>query len=126
MLMGTAWKVSKYEVFSGPYFSVFLLNTETYEVKLHIKSEYRKMRTRKNSVFGHFLRSGELSAGFWDSISLIRNKLDILRRQVKELIDILIVSKIKFDKSLPYFQFLIDCLQAPFQKSDNEKTRAVS
>ena len=28
----TAWKVSKYGVFSGPYFPVFGLNTEIYSV----------------------------------------------------------------------------------------------
>ena len=49
--------MSKYGVFSGPYFSVFGLNTETYRVNLRIKSEYRKIRTRKNFVFGHFSRS---------------------------------------------------------------------
>ena len=50
----TAWKVSKYGVFSGPYFSVFGQNTEIYGVNLPIQSEYRKIRTRKNSVFRHF------------------------------------------------------------------------
>ena len=49
----TAWKVSKYRVFSGPYFPVFGLNTETGSVNLPIQSQYRKIRTRKNSVFGH-------------------------------------------------------------------------
>ena len=49
--------MSKYEVFSGPYFPVFGLNTEIYGVNLRIQSEYRKIQTRKNSVFGHFLRS---------------------------------------------------------------------
>ena len=29
-----------------------------YSVNLRIQSEYRKIRTRKNSVFGHFSRSG--------------------------------------------------------------------
>ena len=38
----TAWKVSKFDVFSGPSFPVFGL---------------RKIRTRKNSVFGHFSSS---------------------------------------------------------------------
>ena len=47
------------EFFSGPYFPVFGLNAEIYGVNLHIHSEYRKRRTRKNSVFGHFSRSGE-------------------------------------------------------------------
>ena len=39
----TAWKVSKYEVFCGPYFSVFSPNTEKYGPE-------------KKSVFGHFSR----------------------------------------------------------------------
>ena len=32
MIFPTAWKVSKYGIFSGPYFPVFGLNTEIYEV----------------------------------------------------------------------------------------------
>ena len=52
----TAWKVSKYRVFSGPYFPVFRLNTEIYSVNLRIQSECRKIRTRKDSVFGHISR----------------------------------------------------------------------
>ena len=55
---GTAWKVSKYGVISGPYFPVFGLNTEIYEANLCIQSEYRKIRTRNNNGFGHFSRSG--------------------------------------------------------------------
>ena len=43
--------------FSGPYFPVFRLNTEIYGVNFRIQSEYRKIRTRKNSIFGHFSRS---------------------------------------------------------------------
>ena len=35
----TAWKVSKYKVFSGPYLSVFKLNTETYSVNFRIQSK---------------------------------------------------------------------------------------
>ena len=50
-------KVSKYGVFSGPYFSVFGLKTDIYEVNFRIQSEHRKIRTRKNSAFGHFSRS---------------------------------------------------------------------
>ena len=51
--------MSKYGVFSGPYFPVFGLNTEIYGVNLRIHSEYRKIRTRKNSVFKYFYRSEE-------------------------------------------------------------------
>ena len=58
--INTAWKVSKYRVFSGPYFPVFGLNTEIYS-NLRIQSEYRKIRIRKNSVFGRFSRSATAS-----------------------------------------------------------------
>ena len=57
LLMFTLWKVSKCRVFSGPCFLVFGLNTEIYSVNLRIQSEYRKVRTRGDSVFGHFSRS---------------------------------------------------------------------
>ena len=50
-------KVSKYGVFSGPYFPEFGLNMKRYSVSLSIQLEYGKVRTRKNSVFGHFSRS---------------------------------------------------------------------
>ena len=55
----TACKVSKYGVISSLYFPVFGLNTEIYPVNLRIQSEYRKRRTRKISVFGHFSSSAE-------------------------------------------------------------------
>ena len=40
--------MSKYSIFSGPYFPVFRMNTEIYRVNLRIQSEYGKIRTRKN------------------------------------------------------------------------------
>ena len=39
----------------------FRLNTESYSVSLRIQSECGKIRTRKNSVFGHFSRSERFS-----------------------------------------------------------------
>ena len=50
----TGWKVSQYGVFSSPYFLVLGLNTVRYSVSLRIQLECGKIRTRKNSVFGHF------------------------------------------------------------------------
>ena len=46
----TVGKVSKYGVFSNPYFLVFVMNV----VNLRIQSECGKIRTRKTSVFVHF------------------------------------------------------------------------
>ena len=57
-LINTALNVSKYGVISGPYFPLFGLNTEIYEVNLCIQSEYRKIRIRNNSVFGHLTAQG--------------------------------------------------------------------
>ena len=49
--------------FSGPYFPAFGLNTEG--VSPSIQSECRKISTRKNSVFGHFSRSGSSVPHCW-------------------------------------------------------------
>ena len=50
-------KIVQIRNFYGPYFLAFGLNTEIYVLNIRIQSKYRKIRTRKNSVFGHFLRS---------------------------------------------------------------------
>ena len=50
--------MSKYGVFSGPYFPVFGLNTVICLTNLCIQSENRKIRTIKNSGFGQFSRGG--------------------------------------------------------------------
>ena len=55
--LNTAWKESKYGVFSGPCSPAFRLNTEIYGVGLGIQSKCGKTQTRKNSLFGHFSRS---------------------------------------------------------------------
>ena len=59
----TAWKVSKYGVFSGRYFPAFGLNTERYSVSVRIQPECGKIQTRKNSVFEHFSGSSPPSNG---------------------------------------------------------------
>ena len=45
----TARKVSKYGVFSCPFFPVFGLNTETYRVNLRIQPKYRKYGPEKTT-----------------------------------------------------------------------------
>ena len=49
----SVWNVSKYGVFSDPYFPAFKLNTESTKYSVWM----REIRTRKNSVFGQFSRS---------------------------------------------------------------------
>ena len=54
MSMTSAWKVSKYGVFFGPYFPVFGLITEIYGVNLRKESEYRKYGPEKTSYLDDF------------------------------------------------------------------------
>ena len=44
------------------FWSVFGLNTKIYSINLRIQSEYRKIRTRNNYVFGHFSSSAEITS----------------------------------------------------------------
>ena len=53
-ISNTVWKVSKYEVFSGPYFPVFGLNMEIYCVSLRDQSKYGKIRARKTPYLDPF------------------------------------------------------------------------
>ena len=73
---------------SGLYFPVFGLNTEIYfvDLLLHIQSEYRKIQTRNNSVFGHFSRSDE------GKINMLPNALfeGIIKNYFKTCIKVLL------------------------------------
>ena len=96
----TAWKVSKYRVFSGPYFPVFGLNTEIYGVNLRIHSEYRKIRTRKNSVFEHFSYSDFFPLFFFSpSLTWTLSKNEMKTDVIPFLTDFLFSKKI-FHKRL--------------------------
>ena len=46
--------MSKYRVFSGPYFHAFELNTDRYFLSLRIQSEYGKTQTRKTPYVDTF------------------------------------------------------------------------
>ena len=63
----SVWKVSKYEVISGLYFPVFGLQSEIYGVNIRIQSEYRKIWTRNNYVFGQFSR-GERNCVYFTTL----------------------------------------------------------
>ena len=52
----TAWKVSRYGVLSVHIF-LYSDSIRRFTSNLRIQSEYSKIQTRKNSVFGHFSRS---------------------------------------------------------------------
>ena len=59
-ILYTAYKVSKYGLFlvRNLLYSDWIRRFNPYSINLRIQSEYRKIRTRNNSVFGHFLCSG--------------------------------------------------------------------
>ena len=60
-------------------FPVFGLNAVIYSVNLRIKSEYMKLRTRRNSVFGHFSHSDSCIK----KEAYKKNRLDITRKHEK-------------------------------------------
>ena len=76
----TARKSSKCGIFSGPYFTAFVLYTERYSASLRIQSWCGKIRTRKISVVGHFSRSENLSLLFWKLLISIW-----IRRRTREI-----------------------------------------
>ena len=82
--------MSKYAVSPGPYFHVFGMNTEVYGVNLPIQSEYRKIRARKYSVFGHFSRS----VIFFNNISVLRFQ-QYLKDELRYEVDSLCFGKFK-------------------------------
>ena len=49
----TAWRLSKYGVFSGPYFPAFRLNAESYSI-IPYSVRMRENTDQKNSTFRHF------------------------------------------------------------------------
>ena len=59
--LNTAWKVSKYRVFSGPYFA-FGLNTEIYGVKSPSSVRMRGNMNQKKFRVWTFLRSERVNA----------------------------------------------------------------
>ena len=123
--------MSKYGVFPGPYFPVFGLNTEIYSVNLRFQSEYRKIRTRNNSVIGHFSRivKVDFQKGYHDK-PLIYQCLGIDRIaatvnfkysiEVKTLINIFLVlyqsvftrNVLKYVLSCPNWLTCLTCLRA--------------
>ena len=107
----TAWKVSKYGFFSGPYFPVFGLNPKIYSVSLRIQSKCRKIWTRKNSIFGHFSRS--VSVMFEKgSIRKLRLISKFARHQLGNIITIHIcpnILKRKDTQTMKIGRQLIEC-----------------
>ena len=53
----TVWKVTKYQVLSGPYIPALGLKMEIYSVNLRIRSKYGKIRTRRNFALCYFSHS---------------------------------------------------------------------
>ena len=58
LFIGTAWKVSEYGVFSGPYFPVFELNTGKYRPKItRYLDTFHAMRALQESIIWYERKS---------------------------------------------------------------------
>ena len=51
-------KVSKFEAFSGPHFSVIGLNTEIYNIRSPYSARLQEYMNKKNSQLENYSRSG--------------------------------------------------------------------
>ena len=89
LLISTAWKLSKYGVISSPYFPAFGLNTERCEVSFRNQCEWGKIRTRNNSVFGHFSRSVGQDLGLYKN-----KKLEFFSRKETSTHKVFVVLKL--------------------------------
>ena len=54
------------------------------------------------------------------NINSLRNKFDLLSKQIKDSMDILIISETKLDDSFPDGQFLIEGCHVPFRFDRNK------
>ena len=112
ILITTRLKVSQYGVISGSYFPAsglnteryfpaFRLNTERYGVSLRIQSKCRKIRTRKNSIFGHFSRCACFYIIFnWliKNVFSINNNITVFylcSSKIKSRVSVFIIKNIK-------------------------------
>ena len=69
-------------VISGPHFPEFGPNRDIYSVNLHIQSEYRKIGTRNNSVFGQFSPSNK----HYDILAAIKGKRKLVKNYLNRKI----------------------------------------
>ena len=84
-------------VFSGPYFPAFGLKTERYSVSLRIQSECRKIRTRKNSVSGHFSSSEFLGSKRNNQKSNFHSvAMSMMKSQTLKFLDFIITQKSRY------------------------------
>ena len=75
----TGWKVSKYGVISGPYFSAFGVNTERYEV-----SPYRKIMERKLISENIVFVDGRLAYNWKRKVTFDNDRKRIIIQEVYE------------------------------------------
>ena len=111
----TAWKVSKCGVFCGSYFPMFGLYMEIYSINLRIQSEYRKIWTRKNPVFGHFSRSDCFSLSvikfhiMWQTFRTTTRRFDRSYCKIRIIFQVIItLSNMEKVGYYCWWQFLVD------------------
>ena len=82
----TAWKVSKYGVFSGSYFPTFRLNTERYGVSLRIQSIELKYRGKSRVLNAHMRSTKYWSHVLKACLLLVRQKVSCCTCSYSEIV----------------------------------------
>ena len=59
------------------------------------------------------------------NVNSLRNKFELLKKQIQDNIDILMISETKIDASFPIGQFLLNGYRTPFQLDRNAHGRGI-
>ena len=83
--------------------------------KTNINAELRSLRVKNVNkvIIGHL------------NINYLRNKFELLTHQIRDNIDILMISETKLDESFPKSQFLINCFSSSYSPDCNCKNGGV-
>ena len=76
----------------------YILEAKNHVEKIHVNAELRSMRVKNldKLIIGHL------------NINSLRNKFELLTHQIKDDIDILMISETKLDESFPTSQFFMN------------------
>ena len=87
----------------------FIPEAKNHVDKININAELRYLRVKNLNklIIGHL------------NINFLRNKFELLAHQIKDNVDILMISETKFDESFPTSHFLMNGFTSPHHLDRN-------
>ena len=106
-----SWQKDENSVTSTPLLNEeYLPEAKNHKEKININAELRSLRVKNLNklIIGHF------------NINSLRNKFELLTHQIKDNIDILMISETKLDESFPASQFFMKGFSSPHRCNCND------